>query len=154
MRASLPQSGHFCKKREPNIAMLRHWSSALTNHRYLIADYGRRNFSVSQCSWDAGAQEHIVAIISPLDTVPTQHLSHGQIAGILVASIVGLGILIVLILKLKDKALFGIAGSEKPELDGADLSYQEKDDGNPQEIDGQEHLGNEVDGTRLPGHEG
>jgi len=24
--------------------------------------------------------------------------------------------------KLKDKALFGIAGSEKPELDGADLS--------------------------------
>ncbi len=96
-----------------------------------------------------------MAIISRLDTVPTQHLSHGQIAGIIVGSIVGLGTCVVLILglKLKDKALFGIAGSEKPELDGTDLSYQEKDDVNPQEIDGQEHRGNEVDGTRLPGHE-
>ncbi len=88
-----------------------------------------------------------MAIILPLDTFPTQHLSHGQIAGIIIGSIVRLGTCLVLILglKLKDKALFGIAGSEKPELDGTDLSYQEKDDVNPQEINGQEHLGNGID---------
>jgi hypothetical protein len=38
-----------------------------TNHlgRYVIADYERRNFSVSQCKWDATASQNIVAILQP-----------------------------------------------------------------------------------------
>ncbi|KAE8454657.1 hypothetical protein EG329_000280 [Mollisiaceae sp. DMI_Dod_QoI] len=40
---------------------------AFLQEAYLTADYERRNFSISQCAWDAGAEENIVAI-QPLYT--------------------------------------------------------------------------------------
>jgi len=61
---------------------------------YLTADYERRNFSVSQCNWDPGAQSKIIAILSPssVSTIngttlqPNKpfHLSTGAIVSITV----------------------------------------------------------------------
>lgn len=39
----------------------------MTNgNSYVIADYERRNFSVSQCNWDAAATSNIVPILKPV----------------------------------------------------------------------------------------
>lgn len=127
----------------------------LIRHRYLIADYERRNFSMSQCSWEAGAQQHIIAITSPLDSAPAHHLTKGQIAGTTIGSIAGLVILVLLLFRInfRRRALPSVVDTGKPELEASDRVAQEKVDLKPQEIDGQEHLGNEIDGTGLPGHE-
>jgi hypothetical protein len=37
----------------------------MQTNSYVIADYERRNFSVSQCQWDASATQDIVAILPP-----------------------------------------------------------------------------------------
>lgn len=64
---------------------------------YLVADYERRNFSISQCSWKEGVQQDIVPIISPaLDRhTDKQPLQGAALAGAIIGSvIVSLGILL------------------------------------------------------------
>ncbi|KAL8640368.1 MAG: hypothetical protein Q9226_008757 [Calogaya cf. arnoldii] len=57
---------------------------------YLIADYERRNFSISQCSWKEGVQQDIIPILSPdLDDHDNTHeLKAGALTGIILGSIV------------------------------------------------------------------
>ena len=77
---------------------------------YLIADYDRQNFSISQNTWDTEAKEHIVTIhpssandtsnsTSPLTNTPSHHRSilGGAIAGIVVAGLLALAVLALLI---------------------------------------------------------
>ena len=67
---------------------------------YVIVDYERQNFSVSECNWDPNAQQHIL----PIKTLAaedqkgsTSHkLSAGTIAGIVIGVIAGLALLGVL----------------------------------------------------------
>lgn len=54
-----------CKKRTSLPIPIRVHLEQLTADN-LIADYERRNFSVSQCSWNAGARQEIIAMISPV----------------------------------------------------------------------------------------
>jgi hypothetical protein len=70
-------------------------------YRYLTADYERRIFSVSQCSWVSGAKENLVAILPPsLPSSSTarpsvEHsLSHGAIAGIVIGCVLGAVIIV------------------------------------------------------------
>jgi hypothetical protein len=88
---------------------------------YLTVDWERQNFSVSQCSWIAGAQQHIVPIQSVNGTTGTSgstlgvssrndaSLTPGAIAGIAVGVVAILllsGILAFLYLRKKrDKAI-------------------------------------------------
>jgi hypothetical protein len=74
----------------------------LTSHRsrYVIADYDRRNFSVSQCKWDASAQQDIVAILPPLDDVKETTKAKSSHHLPLVAIAAGASGLVLLILAL------------------------------------------------------
>ncbi len=106
-------------------------ASQMTFHRYLIADYERRNFSVSQCSWNAGAQQDIVVITSAsvdvlssgTKTAKSVGLSSGKIVGIAIGSLAGLLILLAITLKAKRGGLHtrtraknghGLEDSENP----------------------------------------
>ena len=77
---------------------------------YLIADYDRQNFSISQNTWDTEAKEHIVTIhppsandtsnsTTPLTPASSHHhpISGGAIAGIAIAGLLALAILALLI---------------------------------------------------------
>jgi hypothetical protein len=48
---------------------------------YMIADYERGNFSVSQCKWD-GLPQDIVTILPPESASTTRRLSSGVVAGV------------------------------------------------------------------------
>ena len=130
--------------------------------RYLIADYERNNFSVSQCSWDSGMPPHIVAIKPPgLNTSGSHKLSAGAIAGIAVGCVVILILLVSLGVWVKvrnRRKRLEQSASLVPELDA-----QEKDPFTPNdmdksdfpqyrraerraELDTVEHKGHEIDG--------
>jgi len=87
---------------------------------YLVVDWERQNFSVSQCSWVAGAQQHVVPIQSINGTngtaggainSPNQNhasVNIGAIAGIVVGVVAILlltGILALLYHRKRDKAI-------------------------------------------------
>ena len=71
---------------------------AFFQEAYVIADYDRRNFSVSQCSWDARAKQNIVAINPPTleRSDMSTGLSTGTIVGIVIGAVVVVGILLTL----------------------------------------------------------
>lgn len=58
----------------------------------------RRNFFVSQCSWDAGAKQNIVAIDPPTleRSDMSTDLSTGTIIGIVIGAVVVVGVLLTL----------------------------------------------------------
>jgi hypothetical protein len=121
---------------------------------YVIADYDRKNFSVSQCKWDAGSQQNIVAILPPSNGTsngtsnPTPSPSPGETAGFPTSAIVGIatgGGVIVLALaiflyikrKRKRKATAELEASSssykdatgRTELDGATTVIPEMESG-------------------------
>jgi hypothetical protein len=71
---------------------------------YLIVDWERQNFSVSQCSWVAGAQQHLVPIMSSNGTNGTLGGAHGSPvrsgAPLTVGAIAGIAVGVVVILLL------------------------------------------------------
>ncbi|CAD6594440.1 MAG: hypothetical protein ASARMPRED_009441 [Alectoria sarmentosa] len=136
----------------------------LTFPRYLTADYERRNFSISQCSWDLGARENIVAIESPpsseangkpISGTSTTASTSGRIAGIVIGSSVGL--LFVIFLAFVGKRKFGTnLGAEFHELAAKDAPFPnevETPNAKTPELDGGSVLKPEIDGYRNPGAE-
>jgi hypothetical protein len=133
-------------------------------YRYLTADYERRIFSVSQCSWVAGAKENLVAILPPslLPSSAAQHsvghsVSHGAIAGIVIGCVAAAFIVawaIFFWVKLRRRsqssdepiqpntteALTDIKAApeefRKPELDGEGAMRRELDSTNGNKIEG------------------
>jgi hypothetical protein len=71
---------------------------------YLIVDWERQNFSVSQCSWIAGAQQHLVPILSTNGTNGTLGGAMGSpvrsSAPLTVGAIAGIAVGVVAILLL------------------------------------------------------
>jgi hypothetical protein len=75
MTLSIPLVGHSFKKRE------RTYQNAISltdRNRYVIADYERGNFSVSQCNWEPNPQANIVAILKPVTKSSSSSSSGGQ----------------------------------------------------------------------------
>lgn len=136
--------------------------------RYLVADYERRNFSVSQCSWNPEARENIVAISSPANaeangktitgTSTNAHaLSSGRIAGIVVGSTVGLLLILFLAVvgkrKLTTKLDMGL--HRKPELAASNAPNlsDERSNANISGIDQDNNGRREIDSTLNTGIE-
>lgn len=122
---------------------------------YLIADYERRNFSISQCSWVENANQDIRAIRSPADSIALgkkHQLTPGSIAGIVIggpvaASAFMLGLYFYYIRLLRSRrtwnAVENTADSSKT---SAKLETEEK----ALEIDGIQYDGPEIDGRLAP----
>ena len=125
---------------------------------------------MSQCSWNAGAQQEIIVINSPSEAISVSRtksakhggLSSGQIAGFVIAGLAGSLILLAIIMKVKGIKIFqgsiktelhelevseesGMAGMKTSEIDGRDQQEHE--------LDGYQFPGHEIDGQKLPGHE-
>lgn len=133
----------------------------LISHRYLVADYERRNFSISQCDWNTGRAQNIVAIPAPsqqeVHTTESRHLSAGHIAGIAIGSSLALVFLLLAIYQIarkysamrtinfeQERAGLDMNASRKYEMDGTQLK---------QELDNTQHYGQELDGRIHIGHE-
>ena len=136
--------------------------------RYLIADYERRNFSISQCSWSPGAKENIVAISSPnnaetdgktiTSTSTNAHaLGSGRIAGIVVGSTVGLLLILFLAIVGKKKLTtdFDMELHRKTELaaSNAPTLSDETSNANISGLDRDNNGRREIDSTLYPGVE-
>ncbi|KAL8822465.1 MAG: hypothetical protein Q9191_006802 [Dirinaria sp. TL-2023a] len=128
-------------------ALLEHASWDKLHVCYVIADYERRNFSVSQCTWDANAQQHILPIKSLAAGGHSSHshkLSGGAIAGVVIGSIIGLSALALL-------GFFSYKRFRKHGDDSQDDGQAELDAGEklPPELKGDKYVGPEIDGKRL-----
>ena len=134
--------------------------------RYLIADYERNNFSISQCSWDTGTQAHIVAI-KPRGfnaSSGSHKLSVGAIAGIAVGCVLIMILLVSLSLWVMVRnrgKRSGQSASLVPELDAKekdpftpdDLDKSDYQQYTSAELDTVEHKGHEIDGQPQSPHE-
>lgn len=130
---------------------------------YVTADYERRTFTVSQCTWDPNARQNITMIKSLADQqVPTRsdshHISGGAIAGIVLGSIFGVAAIVGLGFFLYRR--FAAHHHETDEFEKPELDSSQQfrtglvgDKHTGQEIDGKHYIGAEVDSKRLPGHE-
>ncbi len=125
----------------------------------MLADYERGNFSVSQCTWDAGAKPHIVAIKSPRDSTPSSHqISTGAIVGIAIGGAIILVMLVLLGIwlyrrrhpkPLEPKQINDVAAeldSEEKDHSIATPDDKEKGHGGYVELDSFVHKGHEIDG--------
>jgi len=71
---------------------------AFFQEAHVIADYDRRNFSISQYSWDAGAKQNIVAINPP--TLERSDMSTGLSTGTIIGIVIGAVVVVVVLLTL------------------------------------------------------
>lgn len=139
----------------------------LTFLRYIIVDYERLNFSISQCSWDPGTQENIVAIESPANSeaneepiagTSTSALNPGHIAGVVAGSTVGLLLIIFLVLMGKKKLTANLDAKirEKAELAANDNPFLHEDEAakaNMPELEGGGNVKREIDDYTYPSAE-
>ena len=99
MRASTSSAGPSCRKREScAIRVISNEPLTWCSCRYMTVDYERKSFSISQCTWNSGAQAHVLPITRPgASTTPNQSggLSGGAIAGIVIGAIAALVILVL-----------------------------------------------------------
>lgn len=58
---------------------------------YVIADYERGNFSVSQCDWDSVVEQDIVSILPPSNSTVTEVTKSEKFNGLSAAAIGGIG---------------------------------------------------------------
>ena len=120
---------------------------------YLIADYGHQNLSISQCTWNTGLKEQIVAIHPPssessnsTDPSPIAAQSHhkglssGAVAGIIIAAVLALAIIALLIFDINNRrqghTFFG-RHSLLPELS---ISADKVEQGKSGELDSESNL--------------
>ena len=140
---------------------------------YIIADYERRNFSVSQCTWVANTPQHILPIHSLTEAAPTpspsskpRKLSSGAVAGISVGSVVVIVALSLMAYFLIRKALLRKRAHDSSKDDDSKGESALSDTNSPNmpemagdkkhaehEIDGEPRLGQELDSKGLPGYE-
>lgn len=128
--------------------------------RYLIADYERSTFSISQCNWDGRLVQNIVAIppLPRLKATRPSRFSSAAIVGIAIGTIVCLGILLLILFlstrKLSSLNIFSDRSSEKvTELGTSDKTVAELSSPSVmQELDGRECLGPELDGVEHIGY--
>jgi hypothetical protein len=130
----------------------------------VIADYERRNFSVSQCKWDATASQNIVAILQPSSSLPgnstnpasaSTHLPPiAPIAGAAGGGVLIIVSLLVLLFILRRKKRAKAANSNppddailKPELDGDCVDHKPALSQNVHEVDANQ------EGKFLPGQQ-
>lgn len=124
---------------------------------YLIVDYDRANFSVSQAVFNEGAPQQLVAITPPAipsNTTPiedsnnqTQHLSAAAIAGIVVGVVLVIVLAVFLIIrrhrgklvqqKAKDAAEVLAMQHQQHELEALKMEVMELDAKHKAEMDGQ-----------------
>ena len=126
---------------------------------YLIADYERRNFSISQCSWDPEAQEKIIAIESPTSSetnekpkagTNTKAWNSGLVAEVTVGSVFGLLFIIFLgyVGRRKLITIFGLAAKNTLHYDENETQHT-----NVFEVDCATSEEYEIDGRMYPGVE-
>lgn len=135
---------------------------AFLQSAYVIADYERRNFSVSQARYPSTSISRNLVAILPTDLArTTQHaassgLSAGAIAGIVVGAIVILtlvGYAVYIVYKRRHKYQQTpsqddpATGFEKAELDAAEAQRDARDTKNMVEVEGTENERHEVDGS-------
>ena len=110
---------------------------------YLVADYERRNFSISQCSWKEGVQQDIVPIMSPaLDRhSDKQPLRGGALAGVIIGSVVAsLGIVLALFYMARRRRKYLESQSKADCRDSSEVSERQETcvvDGEVLEVDGE-----------------
>lgn len=137
--------------------------------RYLTADYERNNFSISQCTWNANTQPHILPIktLAASTPAPSHHLSSGAIAGIVIGILAFLALLTTLLTYLLLKRRRSKNPPQPPTPTApkaAELDSPQPSDGYPWtslvdkdqrtsrfvELDTIEHKGHEIDGNVSP----
>lgn len=121
--------------------------------RYLIADYERCNFSISECNWEGSLVQNIVAI-PPLSRLEPKHpsrFSTAAIAGIAIGTIVCVGILLFILFvpirKFSSLKIFSDRPSQEiTELETSNKTLAELSSLSVmQELDGRENFGPELD---------
>ena len=131
-------SRYFPLKRAQNISQYT-LGRAFLQDAYVIADYDRSNFSVSQAVFPNGSStQQIVAIHRPGDTLsPTSHkpLSTGAIAGIAIAAVVSFSTITTAIIAYRfRKRNRKNASKNSSEVDGIDEAEPEPRGGRPGDI--------------------
>ncbi|KAL8853709.1 MAG: hypothetical protein Q9221_001520 [Calogaya cf. arnoldii] len=124
---------------------------------YLIADYERRNFSISQCSWNEGVQQDIIPIMSPDldDHEHAPHLKAGALTGIILGSIVatlGISLALFYLAKRRRRQLTPdskVDNQGSPETDEQEERYT----GEVMEIDGEPQRKPELHGRPFERYE-
>ncbi|KAK4187901.1 aspartic peptidase domain-containing protein [Podospora australis] len=129
------ETSHYFPLKRANSSTQYTLGRVFLQEAYLSVDYERKQFNVSSCVWNQGAQENIVAItskddpdgngIDSDDAIPTggSGLSTGAIAGIVVGAVVGVALIVaavtLCILRKRRKWISaGFASApKKPELD-------------------------------------
>lgn len=129
--------------------------------RYLIADYERSTFSISQCNWDGSLAQNIVSIppLPRLEAKRPSRFSVAAIAGIAIGTILLSGFLLFIVFlttrKLSSLKIFSDRSPQKvTELGASDKTLAELSSPSVmQELDGRKYLGPELDGVEHIGYE-
>ncbi|KAI4198907.1 MAG: hypothetical protein LQ350_004972 [Teloschistes chrysophthalmus] len=126
---------------------------------YLIADYERREFSVSQCSWTENSPQELIAIQSPDNPAALlgekHHMSPATIAGTVIGSIMvavalSLATWIVQVRRRRAKQPLKLKSGESNSEERAETSAELTTTEKAVEVDGASFRGHEIDG--VAGH--